>query len=155
MSDQDYPLPPATLEFLVLSLRTQAEMHLGLFYSGQDKDEPEPDFRVARHSIDLLAMLQEKTRGNTSLEEQRLIENTITELRFRFVQAMEHHKRTAPAASASSEPKPPGRASDHMEPEMTGEPAKSGRTSDHMESQDTGEPAKSSDRTEPEGQAGA
>jgi hypothetical protein len=157
MSDQDYPLPPATFEFLVLSLRTQAEMHLGLFYSGQEKDEPEPDFRVARHSIDLLAMLQEKTRGNTSLEEQRLVENTLTELRFRFVQAMEHHRKTAPPPSAASEPKKSGRASDHMESETAGEPAKSGRTSDHMESEETGEPAKSSasDRTEPEGQAGA
>ena len=119
MSDQDFPLPPATLEFLVLSLKAQAEMHMGLFYSGEEKDEPEPDFRIARHSIDLLAMLQEKTRGNSTIEEQRLIENTVTELRFRFVQAREHHQKnaTAPASSAASEPPKSGRTSDHMEPE--------------------------------------
>src|SRR5579862_4721194 len=101
MSDQEYPLPPASFEFLVLSLRTQTEMHLGLMFTGQEKDQPEPDFRIARHSIDLLAMLQEKTRGNTSLEEQRLIENTVTELRFRFVQAMERHHKQAASATAS------------------------------------------------------
>ncbi len=33
----------------------------------------------------MLAMLQEKTRGNLSLEEQRLLENTVTEMRFRYV----------------------------------------------------------------------
>ena len=38
----------------------------------------------------MLAMLQEKTRGNVSMEEQRLVENALTELRFRFVQAMEN-----------------------------------------------------------------
>ncbi len=118
MSDQDYPLPPATFEFLVLSLRTQTEMHLGLLYEHDDKEQPEPDFRVARHSIDLLAMLQDKTRGNTTVEEQRLIENTVTELRFRYVQAMEHHKKkTPPPPSAPSEPTKTGRTSDHMEPE--------------------------------------
>ncbi len=104
MSDQDYPLPPATLEFLVLSLKTQAEMHLGLLFFGEEKERPEPDFRIARHSIDLLAMLQEKTRANTSLEEQRLIENTVTELRFRYVQAMEQHQKKSAGAVATEAP---------------------------------------------------
>lgn len=119
MSDQDYPLPPATFEFLVLSLRTQTEMHLGLLYSGEEKDQPEPDFRIARHSIDLLAMLQDKTRGNITLEEQRLIENSLTELRFRYVQAMERHQKQAAAKSggAAAEPPKSGRSSDNMEPE--------------------------------------
>lgn len=118
MSDQDYPLPPATFEFLVLSLRTQTEMHLGLLYSGEEEDQPEPDFRIARHSIDLLAMLQEKTRGNITIEEQRLIENSLTELRFRFVQAMEQHqKKVSATPAAPSEPAKSGRSSDHMEPE--------------------------------------
>ncbi len=108
MSDQEYPLPPATFEFLVLSLKTQTEMHLGLLHFGEEKDRPEPDFRVARHSIDLLAMLQDKTRGNTTLEEQRLIENAVTELRFRYVQAMEEHQKKAAAAAA---PQSEGQAS--------------------------------------------
>ncbi|HYL38995.1 MAG TPA: DUF1844 domain-containing protein [Bryobacteraceae bacterium] len=107
MSDQEYPLPPATFEFLVLSLKTQTEMHLGLLFFGEEQERPEPDFRVARHSIDLLVMLQEKTRGNTTLDEQRLIENTVTELRFRYVQALEQHqKRAAAAAAESPQPEP-------------------------------------------------
>src|ERR1700722_9943368 len=93
MSDQEYPLPPATFEFLVLSLKTQAEVHLGLLHFGDEKDRPEPNFPIARHSIDLLAMIQDKTRGNISLEEQRLVENSLTELRFRFVQAMEQQPK--------------------------------------------------------------
>src|SRR3954466_10680000 len=87
--EHEQPLPPATFEFFVLSMKMQAEMHLGLIHYGDEKDRPKPDFRVARHSIDLLAMFADKTKGNLSMEEQRLIENSLTELRFRYVQVME------------------------------------------------------------------
>jgi hypothetical protein len=43
----------------------------------------------------MLGMLAEKTRGNLSVEEQRLIENSLTELRFRFVQASESIPKAA------------------------------------------------------------
>jgi hypothetical protein len=104
MSEKEYPLPPATFDFLVLSLKTQAEVHLGLLYFGDEKERPEPEFRMARHSIDLLAMIQDKTRGNLAMEEQRLIENALTELRFRFVQAMEQHQKKAAAAAEAVAP---------------------------------------------------
>jgi uncharacterized protein DUF1844 len=87
MSDSGFPLPPPTFEFLVFSLKTQAEMQLGLFQFGEP--EAPPNLPAARHAIDLLAMIAEKTRGNLALEEQRLIENSLTELRFRFVQVAE------------------------------------------------------------------
>jgi hypothetical protein len=102
MSDQEYPLPPATFEFLILSLKAQTEMHLGMYHFGEEKDRPEPDFRVARHTIDMLAMLQEKTRGNVTIEEQRLVNNALTELRFRFVQAMENKEKKAPPEAEPS-----------------------------------------------------
>jgi hypothetical protein len=84
-----YALPPASFEFLALSLRTQVEIQLGLMHFGPPEEKPEPDFVLARHSLDLLAVLQEKTRGNLSLEEQRMLENSLTELRFRYVQVLE------------------------------------------------------------------
>ena len=74
MSDSPIPLPPPTFEFMVFSLKTQAEMRLGLLAFGEEEDEGR-DLPSARHAIDMLAMLAEKTRGNLSLEEQRLIEN--------------------------------------------------------------------------------
>ena len=86
---ESFPLPPATFDYLVFSLRTQAELSLGLLHFGEEKEKPEPDLGAARHAIDLLAMLQDKTRGNLALEEQRLLDNSLTELRFRYVQAVE------------------------------------------------------------------
>jgi len=79
-------VPPASFEYLVATFRFQSEMQLGLLHFGEEKDRPEPNLDLARHFIDTLAMLQEKTRGNLSLEEKRLLENTVTELRFRYVQ---------------------------------------------------------------------
>ena len=87
--EEQTPFPPANFDYLILSLRTQAEFCLGLLHFGEEKDQPSPDLPAARHAIDLLAMLQEKTRGNLVLEEQRLIDNSLTELRFRYVQAVE------------------------------------------------------------------
>ena len=82
------PLPPPTFDVLVLSLRWQTELQLGL-YGGEKDKEHAPDLEGAQHSIDLLGMLQEKTRGNLSLEEQRLLDNSLTELRFRYVQIVQ------------------------------------------------------------------
>jgi len=87
--EEVFPLPPASFEFLVLSMRTQTEAQLGLLHFGDPKDRPKPNLQLARHSIDMLAVLQEKTKGNLSLEEQRLLENSLTELQFRYVQVAE------------------------------------------------------------------
>jgi uncharacterized protein DUF1844 len=96
----DFPLPPASFVFLVESILMQTQMHLGLMHFGEKDQESEPNLALARHSIDLLGVLQEKTRGNLTAEEQRLIENGLTELRFRFVQVSEDlEKRHAPAAA--------------------------------------------------------
>jgi len=98
MSESDFPLPPPTFEFLVFSLKTQAEMHLGLVSFGEENAEV-PNLPAAQHAIDMLAMIAEKTRGNLTMEEQRLAENSLTELRFRFVQVSETKPREgSPAA---------------------------------------------------------
>jgi hypothetical protein len=116
MSESDFPLPPATFEFLVFSLKMQAELRLGIVaMPGEEQDAP--DLRAARHTIDMLAMIQEKTRGNLSMPEQRLIENSLTELRFRFVQVTEDAaKAQATRAEQPDEPKPT------TEPQQSGEP---------------------------------
>ena len=85
------PMPPASFEFLVISLRWQAEMQLGMY--GPAEGDRRQDLDGARHSIDLLGVLQEKTKGNLSWDEQRLLENSLTELRFRFVQAVEQTRQ--------------------------------------------------------------
>jgi hypothetical protein len=87
-SDSRPELPAADFDFLVYSLRLQAELNLGLLPSGAPGEEDqEPDLDLARHNIDLLTVLQEKTKGNLTDAEQRALDNSVTELRFRFVEA--------------------------------------------------------------------
>ena len=91
--DYEMPLPPPSFTFLILSLRAQVEMQLGLMQFSEE-EKPEPDLRMARHTIDLMGVLKDKTKGNLELEEQRLLENSLTELRFRFVQVSESVSKT-------------------------------------------------------------
>jgi len=92
------PIPPADFLFLVESLLVQTQINLGLLF-GEGDETPEPNLPMARHTIDMLAMLQEKTKGNLTLQEQRMLENGLTELRFRFVQVADRLKE-APHADA-------------------------------------------------------
>ena len=50
------------------------------------QEEPEVDLALARHFIDLLALLDEKTGDNLSDEEQQAVEQSLHELRMAFVQ---------------------------------------------------------------------
>ena len=100
--ESQMPLPAATFSFLVLSLRAQAEMQLGLMHFGPEEEKPEPDLMLARHTIDMMGMLLEKTIGNLSLDEQRMLENSLTELRFRFVQVSDELKKAPPAEAQNA-----------------------------------------------------
>lgn len=78
------PLPPATLEVLVTSLATQAMMALGFMpHPVSGKTEVQVD--QAKHFIDTLGMLEEKTEGNRTPEESTLMERLLHELRLGYV----------------------------------------------------------------------
>jgi len=82
--EQAAPLRPATLSVLVSSLYLQGTMALGLLPNPVTQ-KAEANLDQARHTIDMLAMLQEKTRGNRTREESDDLENVLHELRMAFV----------------------------------------------------------------------
>ena len=89
-------LPPADFDFLIYSLRLQTELSLGLLPLGPPgEDRTGLDFDLARHNIDLLAMLQHKTKGNLTAEEQRGLDNSVTQLRFHFTQIQQEALKPA------------------------------------------------------------
>jgi len=80
------PLPPASFPTLVNQLGVQAAMLLhGM--PEVEGGEPVPHPEEAKHLIDLLAVLQDKTRGNLTETEANLLENALYELRMAFVDA--------------------------------------------------------------------
>jgi hypothetical protein len=84
------PEDPVTIDFsqFVLATARLAAMFLGDIPSPAS-GRPELNLAAAKQQIDLLGMLQEKTRGNLSREEEQLVQTLLTELRLRFVEVRE------------------------------------------------------------------
>lgn len=81
----DMPLPPVDLPSLVLSLAHAAMMHLGQLTDPETGQAGQSNLPLARHAIDTIAMLKEKTKGNLTDEEQNILDNVLTDLRLAYV----------------------------------------------------------------------
>jgi hypothetical protein len=78
------PLPEGNLAALISMLATQALFALGLLQiKGQEGREP--DLELAKYNIDMLEVLEEKTKGNLTEEEQTVLSTTLSELRMGYV----------------------------------------------------------------------
>jgi hypothetical protein len=77
--------PPATFEFMVHTLFTQALMALGRIPNPITKQAVK-NLATARHFIGMLTMLEEKTKGNIDRDERRLLDEAQHQLRVLMVQ---------------------------------------------------------------------
>src|SRR5580765_8467810 len=76
-------LPPPSFAALVQSIVTQVLFYVGdLSTRGQ---EPMVNLDMAKHQIDILGILEEKTKGNLTEDEQRLLDAALYETRMRYV----------------------------------------------------------------------
>ena len=78
-------LPPADFATLILSLGSSAIVYLG--ETGDDK-KPDRNLPMAKHVIDLLTVLEDKTKGNLTAEEGHILESLLFDLRLRYVEAL-------------------------------------------------------------------
>jgi len=81
---RDFAYPEVNFSHFVLSLHTSALYHFGDFQD-PSSGETEKNLQAAKQTIDILSMLKEKTAGNLTENEQRLLEGALFELRMRFV----------------------------------------------------------------------
>jgi hypothetical protein len=86
-AEQPPPLPEITFSAFVYSLSTSALVHLG--------EIPEPitekmdkNLPLAKQTIDILGILQEKTKGNLTQDEENLLNNFLYDLRMRYVKVI-------------------------------------------------------------------
>lgn len=77
--------PPVDFTTFILSMSTSALIHLGESIPGVPQ-QSELNLPLARQTIDLLGVLEEKTRGNLTGEEERLLTQILFDLRMRFVE---------------------------------------------------------------------
>jgi hypothetical protein len=83
----DEPIPAIDFVTFILSLSTNAMVSLGLLPRPESGDKKR-DLPLARQTIDILALLQEKTRGNLSGEEERILDSVLYDLRMTYVQVV-------------------------------------------------------------------
>ena len=98
-SPQEIPLPPADFTTIVSMLATQAMLNLGTLpnpMTGKtDRNLPQ-----AKHAIDLVEVLKEKTKGNCNPQEEAMLQNLLHELRMAYVASQ---GQTASGADGDSE----------------------------------------------------
>jgi hypothetical protein len=80
-------LPEINFSTFVISLSTQALMHLGEI-ANPVSGKVDADVPAAKQMIDLLGMIKEKTSGNLNANEDRLMQDILFDLRMKYVEAV-------------------------------------------------------------------
>jgi hypothetical protein len=99
----DHP-PAMTFETLVQSIYMTTIVQLG--GATPEGQQPQVDLMGARQSIDMLGILEEKTKGNLNESEKRLLESALFELRMAFLEITQALARSAATKSPSPNPTP-------------------------------------------------
>jgi hypothetical protein len=93
VADQTEDTSSISFTGFVLSLATTAAVHFGDIADPNTGKTGEPNLVAARQLIEIITMLQEKTQGNLSDPEAKLVDDLLYELRLRFVNAQQGEKR--------------------------------------------------------------
>ena len=83
--------PPLDFLSFILSLASSAQVHLGLI-PDPTWGKMEKKIELAKQTIDLLGLLEEKTKGNLTEEEERILKEVLHNLRMQFVEESKHEK---------------------------------------------------------------
>ncbi len=84
MSQDQDNLPHLDFSTFVMSLSHSALVHLGDAPDGEGSSTR--DLELARQTIDILGLLHDKTKGNLTGDEERLLSQALVDLRLRFVE---------------------------------------------------------------------
>jgi len=83
-SSQGVTLPEVNFSTFLVSLSSSALVNLGEIEE-PGTNQKQKNIQLAKHCIDVIAMLQVKTKGNLTNEENQLIQNILTELRMKYI----------------------------------------------------------------------
>jgi hypothetical protein len=85
--------PRISFGSFIISLASTAALHFGDIPDPKTGERHEPDLAAAHQMIDLISLLQEKTKGNLTPDEAKLVDDLLYELRMRYVQAQQGERR--------------------------------------------------------------
>jgi len=84
LKDGECVMPDVTFTAFVLSLNTAALFHFGEL-ADPETGETSKNLMLAKHTIDTIALLKDKTEGNLSKDEENLLETVLYDLKLRYV----------------------------------------------------------------------
>lgn len=93
---------PASFSNFLMSIASNAASSLGMMEHPVTRKR-EVDLELGKHWIDVLGMLQQKTRGNLSAQEQQILEGLLADLRMQFVSLANASPQTKPRAFSSGD----------------------------------------------------
>lgn len=80
-------MPEVTFSAFILSLNTSVLYHLGELKDPRT-GKSDVDYDLARHGIDTLVLIEQKTKGNLTKDEEELLKNILYDIKIRFVKAV-------------------------------------------------------------------
>ena len=86
-------LPPLDFATLVLSMASTAMVQLGRVPDPEGGQAGPPDLDAAKQAIEILGILEEKTRGNLDESEEKLLKSLLYDLRVAYVDAQKQQRR--------------------------------------------------------------
>jgi len=101
-------IPPAGFADVLNLIAIQAMVGLGMV-SGPGGERIPPSLDVARHFIDLLEVLQQKTKNNLTPEEQQVLDMVLYDLRLRYVEVMRAAAGAPPPPAAPQDARTPSK----------------------------------------------
>ena len=84
----------------VISLASTAAIHFGDVPNPESGERGTPNLPAAKQMIDILTLLEQKTKGNLTAEERQVLEQVLFELRMRFVQSFQGEKPGKPTGES-------------------------------------------------------
>jgi hypothetical protein len=85
--------PSLSFSDFLLSLATSAAVHFGDIADPHTGERHDPDLHAAQQVIELISLLQEKTKGNLTPLETKFVDDLLYELRMRYLQAQQGESR--------------------------------------------------------------
>ena len=86
IEQKETKLPPIDFTTFVLSLASSVQVHLGLI-PNPGSQKTEKNLELAQQTIDILGLLEEKSKGNLTNEEAQILQHILHDLRIQFVEA--------------------------------------------------------------------
>ncbi len=100
-------IPEASFQVLLATLATQAMAMMGLMPDMDGSGAPQANLPMARHLVDMIAVLKEKTEGNLTDEESAAVTENLHQLRMAFVAVSQNQAAQGQAEGSSAEKSSP------------------------------------------------